>query len=253
MQFRGVMKFLAGGGMFLFLAVGTLIGIRLCLLARRTRQLPELAVGCALLFGGSVGLIFGLLGFHFQQQGQLLGNVLLGAAVLSLGIGSSSLALFNWSVFHRESRAIRNAVAGVAAVLFTTFILSGVVNHFQLRTNGVGLYFGTMQWIRLTILAWSIYEALAYWRKLRRRMALGLADPLVTNRMALWGIGMSGAFVANLFSMWSLRNGADILQVGHISNLVPAFAGLLAAGCLFFGFLPPARYVRHITKRTADA
>jgi hypothetical protein len=253
MEFRAVMKFLAGGGMFLFLAVGTLVGIRLCLLARRTRQLPELAVGFALLFGGSIGLIFGLLGFHFEQQGQLLGNVLLGAAVLSLAIGSSSLAVFNWSVFHRESRAVRNVVAGVAAVLLSLFILSGVVGHFQLRTDGVGPYFATMQWIRLTVLAWSIYESLTYWRKLRRRMVLGLADPLVTNRMALWGIGMSGAFAANLFSMWSLRNGAAILQVGDVSNLVPAFAGLLAAGCLVFGFLPPAFYVRHITKRTAAA
>ena len=173
--------------------------------------------------------------------------------MLSLGIGSSSLALFNWSVFHRESRAIRNAVAGVVAMLLTTVILAGVTNHFQLRTNGVGPYFGTMQRIRLTVLAWSIYKALTYWRKLRRRMALGLADPLVTNRIALWGIAMSGAFAANLFNMWSLRNGAAILQVGHIFNLVPAFAGLLAAGCLFFGFLPPAFYVRHITKRTAAA
>jgi hypothetical protein len=51
---------------------------------------------------------------------------------------------------------------------------------------GVGHWIG---WAGRTAAALGIaFESFRYWRMLRRRLRLGLADPVVTNRFLLWGI-----------------------------------------------------------------
>jgi hypothetical protein len=241
------------GGTLLFLVVGTIVGIRLCLLAKRTRQVPELAIGSALLFGGSIALLLAVAGFALQQQGSDHAAPLLGSAMFSLGLGSTSLAIFNWHVFHRSEPWVRNAVVGVAAALLVLFVAEGLTGHFRIRMHSMSPFFASTQAIRCSLLLWSVYEALRYWRMMRRRVALGLADRLVTNRMALWGVGMLGALVGNLFTIYSFARGATVIQVGSAANLVPAAAGMTAALCLFFGFMPPAFYRRWLEGHTTAA
>ena len=42
----------------------------------------------------------------------------------------------------------------------------------------------------LATLLWTGIESLAYSSALKRRLVLGLADPVVADRVQLWGIGM---------------------------------------------------------------
>ena len=35
---------------------------------------------------------------------------------------------------------------------------------------------------------WTSVESLTWWRRMHRRVALGLADPVVANRFFLWGV-----------------------------------------------------------------
>ena len=42
---------------------------------------------------------------------------------------------------------------------------------------------------------WGAAESLRYFSMMRRRAKLGLADPLVTNRFLLWGLGIGAAMV----------------------------------------------------------
>lgn len=240
-------------GTLLFLVVGTLVGIRLCLLAKRTRQVPELAIGSALLFGGSIALLLGVSGFALQQRGSELSAPLLGSAMLSLALGSTSLAVFNWHVFHRTESWVRNAVAAVAIVLLGLFAAEAWTGQFRVKMHSMSPFFASMQLMRSSLLLWSVYESLRYWRMMRRRVALGLADRLVTHRIALWGVGMLGALVGNLFTIYSFGRGAGVIQVGSAANLVPATAGMIAAICLFFGFMPPAFYRRWLEGRSAAA
>jgi hypothetical protein len=225
------------GGTLLFLVVGTIVGIRLCLLAKRTRQVPELAIGSALLFGGSIALLLAVAGFALQQQGSDHAAPLLGSAMFSLGLGSTSLAIFNWHVFHRSEPWVRNAVVGVAAALLVLFVAEGLTGHFRIRMHSMSPFFASTQAIRCSLLLWSVYEALRYWRM----------------RMALWGVGMLGALVGNLFTIYSFARGATVIQVGSAANLVPAAAGMTAALCLFFGFMPPAFYRRWLEGHTTAA
>jgi hypothetical protein len=55
-----------------------------------------------------------------------------------------------------------------------------------------------------TTYVWMAVEALHYHGRMRRRMALGLADATVTDRFLLWGAGAaaSAALVVALFVLW---------------------------------------------------
>ena len=83
---------------------------------------------------------------------------------------------------------------------------------------------------------------------MRRRLALGLADPLTTGRFALFGTGLGAGAMAVAFfdNVFGLRYGG----YGPLLELSIAAAGLVAA-CLFLAFLPPAAYRAFVERRAA--
>jgi hypothetical protein len=75
-----------------------------------------------------------------------------------------------------------------------------------------------------------------------RRMALGLADPVVTNRFLLWGLFGLMATGINVASAAGVVLGADPTH----SPLVLVPMGLLGAGAAlakYLAFFPPAWYL----------
>jgi hypothetical protein len=81
---------------------------------------------------------------------------------------------------------------------------------------------------------------------MRRRLRLGLADPLVTNRFLLWGLGIGAAGLGSLISL--------IVQqvVGLSMAELPALTfsnslfGLCSALLMWVAFLPPAAWRRFV-------
>jgi hypothetical protein len=107
--------------------------------------------------------------------------------------------------------------------------------------------------LRLATFFWASLESLVYWRLMRRRLALGLADPLVTNRFALWGMGLgagaAGTTIAFLGNLFGARYGGS----GLVFEALIAATGLVGAATLFLAFLPPARYQRWLLRRAGAA
>ena len=66
-------------------------------------------------------------------------------------------------------------------------------------------------------LLWGAVESLRYYALMRRRLRLGLADPLVTNRFLLWGLGIGAAGVGSLISVV----GAGGLGLQHVRDPGP--------------------------------
>ena len=55
--------------------------------------------------------------------------------------------------------------------------------------------------------AWSGFEGLSEWRRARRRVALGLTDPVVANRIFLWGFnGFAMSCLNVLVVTWTLQS-----------------------------------------------
>src|SRR5262249_41898806 len=97
-----------------FTIASLVLGIRLCLLARRTRQLPELLLGIGFLTGGFLGHTLGWVILRYNIKDPYLGPVLY---VLRSGaaLACSLLAVMAWRVFRPTAQwAKRLAFADIA-------------------------------------------------------------------------------------------------------------------------------------------
>jgi len=245
------MELLAAIGGLSFVLASLLIGLRLLLLARRTRELPEFVIGLALFLMGGLG--YPLLSVARLSTGMhpaiRLGFFLVSSLFNMTGL--VAVCIFNWRVFRR-----RESWAGWLTVVFTCALAAALLCQSvapglrvaAFYNEGAGLHvFTTLEAVPL---AWAAFESLRYHRLLAKRCELGLADPIVADRMRLWGGGMFLAFVINVFSSVLALFGIDI-AVSPAGSLVIAPLGLTAAGCVWFAFLPPAAYTRRVRARAA--
>ena len=171
-----------------FCLISMAIGVRLALLSHRTGARPELYLGVGLFLSGGLGyaLVIGsaIAGARLGPEVPIVHDVgLTGLAVHHVG-AAFSLA-FVVKVFRpteRWARALAAALVGVLAVSWLGLLASG-----GMPRPGGG---STWYWIGFAVMAtypfWITIESLHYWALMRRRRTLGLADPLVTNRFALF-------------------------------------------------------------------
>jgi hypothetical protein len=163
------------------------VGVRLLLVARRTRQLPEFAFGAA--------FVAGALGSALAQVGQrLLWDEAGGVATFMNGfcfalmvLSTVLLLVATWRIFRPlEAWAMGACFVGSAAVLivFGLRVASGELSSAEVHTPAMGFFFIC----RLVLFAWMSFESLRYYGMLKRRLALGLADPLAMQQIFLWGV-----------------------------------------------------------------
>ena len=102
--------------------------------------------------------------------------------------------------------------------------------------------------LTLVTLGWSGTESLRYHLQLRKRMRLGLADALVTDRFRLWATGMLVAMtlsgissVCSYLDVQFNTTTAGILTVGVL--------GSICAISVWFAFFPPHSYASWIRSR----
>jgi len=233
-----------------FIAASFVVGIRLLALARRTRKLPELAVGANLVLGGAIGYSLLLAAESLDLIPAPLEGLASFAAVLGISIGCACIALFSRQVFRPASRAAGLVLAAVVAWLALGVCGSWTL-HVSRASSGAGAWLG--HWgPNLGILAaygWSTFESLRYHGLMRRRVRLGIADPLIANRFLLWGLGTAAVSAVTLLHLVAQLLGSYELPpslVGVVSPLV-----LIAAIAEWLAFFPPAAYRRRFRWRTA--
>ncbi len=242
--------FAALSGVLLFV-VSAVVGIRLLRLARRTRQLPEFAFG----FGLSSVILLGAPAMMAGGLGRVAaGEVNLPATALGfagISVGFVAFYVFNWKVFRPNSSWAPFVVATGVLLLGTSSVGSflAVLNSSPEASS----LLVTQKWIVLLWIAaigsyaWMASEALLEYRLSRRRLALGLADPTVTNRFLLWGL-------ANLVQTAS--NGTNLVL--HFQGITPsndalpatlsAIGGLCCCVAMSLAFMPPAAYLRYLRR-----
>jgi hypothetical protein len=244
------MRLLAGAGVVAFFLVGLSVGVRLLALWRRSRQLPELLAALAFLCLGPLAFTLSVSGSRLAVATPELARVFAAAASASAGIGSACAAAFTIVVFRPESRLARAAVGALAAALAVCWMGVGVTNGFDVRLAPGGFRYAG-QLLRLAILFWASLEALVYWSFMRRRRAFGLADPIVTNRVALWGVGMGMGATALAIGFF----GSNLRSAGYTALFEASIAasGLVASASLLLAFQPPARYRAFISGRAGAA
>ena len=114
---------------------------------------------------------------------------------------------------------------------------------------------GSSAWIELravaqggafAVIAWSGFR---YHALLRRRLRLGLADPVVANRIWLWNLAASGVAIQYLYGMaipWlNPFFGAESAAPAVVGTL-----GIFIALCITYAFHPPPGYLRWVETRS---
>ncbi len=96
--------------------------------------------------------------------------------------------------------------------------------------------------------AWGAYESLRAWSRLRRKQRLGLADPVVCERVLLWGIASVASAIVGGTSTIAGFLGINFAATAFGAAVI-APLGLTAAGSMWLAFLPPAGYLRRVRAR----
>jgi len=87
---------------------------------------------------------------------------------------------------------------------------------------------------------------------MRKRQALGLADPVVTNRFLMWGVGAALASLGTgIATVTALLTDVSPLESAAIVGSSSAH-GFAAAIAIWLAFLPPAPYQRWLRRRHAQ-
>jgi hypothetical protein len=228
----------------LYVVVVTLIGVRMLLLARRTRGLPELLIGAGSVLVCGVGFPASVAsGFGGPMRSVNVPLWLASEAVTQLGV------LFMYGFTHQVFRpGVAWARALIAAAsLFLPASLAGAgfaLSRAEAAASSVAV---AHDWLLLCFagyagcFVWSALESLEQYRMARRREALGLADRAVANRFLLWGfngLAATGITAANAVGVALGHNISTSLVV-----LLPAgLLGLAAGVAIYLVFLPPAWY-----------
>jgi hypothetical protein len=235
-------------GIAAFSAFSFFLGWRVLRLARRSGGLPERALGIAFLFSGGIAPL--LQAPPLMEVGPVAVQRACFAGVrLGIDLGIGCQMLFTWQVFRRESAWARRlfacAVASLA-ILYAAYAASGVLGDHRYR----GVWFWLEVPLHVSGLVWGAAEALRYHRLMRRRLALGLADPIVADRFLLWGVAVGASAVSLAIPPLVELSPSEAALRPWIAPMAagPAFVSIAAYALTFF---PPAAYRRRLLRRAA--
>lgn len=240
--------------MLTLLGVGGVVGARLLRLARRTGELPELSLGSGLLLvslGGAVAALSRIPALLATAPGDAL--LAVGLAVTASGI--AFFYVFTWRVFRPSALwamwlvVLASGALGVQwrGLLQATAAGGATMESIVPHTRPWGVAITAM--VALGFL-WTGLEAGAYFLRLRRRRAVGLADPVLENRFALWSL--SGFAVALLCSALIGSMLAGLAPMRHPLPLwTVGSAALVVSAAWTLTFLPPARYLDWLRERSS--
>lgn len=95
-------------------------------------------------------------------------------------------------------------------------------------------------------------ESLGYYRHMRKRQVLGLADVVVTNRFGVWGVsaGASSVLVFCILAI-SLTRSTELGNDPLSAALVSA-TGVVSSIGWWLSFMPPAAYTRWLRRQNAS-
>jgi hypothetical protein len=235
-------------GFLAFFVASLVVGVRLLLLWRRSRELPELLIGIGVLGIGPVGFGLMMLGQTLMKGGSsTAGTAVFATAQVAVYTGVLAKYFFNWRVYYPSNKVVGALVlaagSGLVGLTLHRTMLSGFVppaTPDALSLTSTGLQLGA--------LFWGSLEALRYWGRMRKRTRLGLADPAVTNRFLLWGIGAGAAGLGTAIgTVASILLGMPSLQIPWVVAVSSAH-GMVAAVAMWLAFLPPQSWLRFVRR-----
>jgi hypothetical protein len=237
------MRLLGLLGVVAFTLASAAVGVRLLLLARRTRQAPELAMGLAFVLSAAIGFPALTAAAVLGETGgsPTVAHALMAGGTLSTFCGYVGLAVGCWRIYRPSARwPLAPIAAGTAVVLAASATVLVSTGDAGTATRDAAFWCGVG--VGSLTFAWNALESFLLHGQLRRRLVLGLADPEVVNRILMWGVGSAAAFAMTLHG-FALR-----IAVGPVvsdeQRVLASLLGMVAAVAIGLAFFPPAAYRR---------
>jgi hypothetical protein len=228
-----------------------ILGLRLCLLARRTRQLPESLLGVSFLVGGFLASLLGAILYSPAKPAEPLLTVFLYVLRIAVGISDMMLVIMAWRVFRPNERWAKILVFVVAAIHLSYILNDDLIG----RRTSAELVRRPVFWIHfvgiMTPLIWNAWEAALYQARLKRRFLIGLpADLVVAARMQFWALGMGTE--ALMFILLETIRTVNALTGSSISPaLMIATLSIVCVTSIYFAFFTPRFYLRRLEAEAA--
>ena len=246
-------QILALPGFLAFFFVALWVGVRLVTQWGRTRELAALLLGLGVLGIGPVG--FGLVMFAAAAGASdpQAPSFAAGLSALAVAAGTSAKAVFNWKIYHPQS-------ARVALVAFVAITCLAVAVLGDAMTTG----FAPAEWmkpgwmlarqlIQIGVLLWGAAESLRWWLRMRRRVRVGLGDPVVASRFLLWALAAASAATGSLVGMTvGLSTGRGMNELPELTLVLSGF-GLVSAVSLWLAFATPAWWRARVLAQAQNA
>jgi hypothetical protein len=231
----------------------SLVGLRMLSLTRKTRKLPELCMGLGLsafALAQLSRLALGGLGDRLDP-GLMLGTYLfMQVAYLLTQFG---LCLFTVSAFGSRSHwrwVLMVGLVALCAVSRTMMVQASAPRFLSGAPSQMTSFWDPAAVASFALaFAWMAAESLHYHGLLRRRLTLGLADPVVTNRFFVWGAGAAATSVLILLLLGLYLQGITLMGNSPAGSVLVTLSGLVMAVVPWLTFAPPDAYLRYVERR----
>jgi hypothetical protein len=258
----GVLGVAAGfGGIAQIASIGSAfwLGGRLLRRAQRSGGVPERLLGLHLLLAIGVGSLLLTIAttsrYGSAPVSPLVHVVLAIAGNLATIAGLMAALWFNYHVFHEGQRGGRWVAHVVTALMCATF----VIYVFAGGMEPGGELYGPASWPYCGAMVlgdlWLISDALRFRGQLLRRLRLGLAEPLVVDRLLLWSIASLARVALVLIAPLTtvLFGSTTALRASLVSPMLGLSALLIlgATVSLWLMLAPSAGYRRWVERRYA--
>jgi hypothetical protein len=235
-----------------YFVLSAVIGARLVLRSWRTPGAPELLMGIAYLAAPGFGYPLVVGSSSISDPGTRA--LVFGLGQSGVVFGCSCFLLFITRTFRPKSLAAHGGAAlGVAAFGWAGFhsVRYGAsiadLAERQLMTRDPTLVVCVT--LSLTYF-WTIFEGLRYYRMMRKRMSIGIGDPVVANRFLLWALAAGTSLLSPAVTALYLEMGRNI-STEPVPILATSGSGVINSCLLILIFLPPMSYTRWVARSAA--
>jgi hypothetical protein len=255
------LKAAAGVGVLAWYGSSLYVGARLLHVGTRDGHPPARWIGTYLFFAMGLGSIL----YSIAMAKTVLAGapmtsvdrVLMALHHIAAIVANFALLTFTRHVFRPDS-----ALAPFATAAILLMLVVGSLGHAltaDLDGNFTATAYGTIYLAGPVLVnAWAATESLLYYRSMRKRLELGLAEPIEANRFLLWGLGAGSAAFLLLFNLVQMKVqhllGSGLgLALRATSLTLLAVLGLACAACYLCAFFPPRWYVARFASAPSQA
>jgi hypothetical protein len=243
-------ELLAAASFVATLLSGFGVGGRLLALARETHRGPELFLGSAVTLLSAAALLE-VTAMELANGGsQRLAYVIEALALGLHSASSASLSLGIWRIFFPDRGFAPRLCLLINVLLFETWAVLIIPGEHTSRI-GFTPWFHLHVASRAAAFAWAALAVFSYYRRLRRRVAVDLAEPFLCHRFLLWAVAMAATTVMLATALFTNTTRGVLVFAWPPALLLVSVLGLVGAGSLWLAFLPPLAYRRWIERRAA--